>query len=389
MNSFVMRPTFYEGQLLAASDLGALVDYGRARGERHDRHLHRPGIVTGLALETQDATDASGTTYKRVFVAPGLAIDLLGREILVDERIEVDAQRFRQTIGASADATSFFPVYVRSQFVGQPAASSGLGLCQTTQGSRIEERVDVFVGRAGDETTIETEVAPPGTKASAGEGAGPPLLLGFVQWNPAAGQFSGIAESANGVLRRYAGINAATLAGIGNRVLVQLKPTFAAGDLAFELDGTAGALRFGPLQASGTIGDPLMSVDKDGNVTAKGTLSGRSAAGAVLVQSGLASDGLILPLPPGVTEDQVAEGEAEVHVLVSPHIDPAQAPVTVAQPFWAGLAEECRVDSGRRLHCRISWMSLDFIGGAQGTTLVSAPGAADYVVIASTRSGGS
>ena len=34
MSSYVMRPTFYEGQLLAATDLSELVDYGRARGER-------------------------------------------------------------------------------------------------------------------------------------------------------------------------------------------------------------------------------------------------------------------------------------------------------------------------------------------------------------------
>ena len=208
--------------------------------------------------------------------------------------------------------------------------------------------------------------------ANSGEGVGPPLLVGFVRWNPAAGQFADIAEASGGSSRRYAGVNAATVAGIGNRVLVQLKPSTAAGDLAFELDGTTGALRFGPLQASGTIGEPLLEVDKDGNLKVKGTLSGRSATGAVLVQSGLASDGLILPLPPGVTEDQVADGDAAVHVLVTPRIDPAQSPATAAQPSWAALVEECRVDEQRRLHCHIAWMTLDFGGGAQGAGLVSA-----------------
>lgn len=391
MNSFVTRPTFYEGQLLAAGDLGALVDYGRARAERHDRHLHRPGIVSGLELATEDATDANGVAYKRVFVSPGLATDSLGREILVEQRIELDAQLFRQTIGASADATSWFPVFVRSHFAGQPAATSGLGRCQTTQGNRIEEGVEAVVGRAGDERLPETAVAPPRSQASATEGPGPLLLVGFVRWNPTAGQFADKTDSNNGVSRRYAGINAATVAGIGNRVLVQLNPTAAAGDLAVELDGTAGELRFGPLQASGAVSadGALLRVDKDGNVTAKGTLSGRTAAGAVLVQSGVASDGLVLPLPPGVTEAQVTAGDADVHVLVSAHVDPAQSPATPANPFWAGLVEECRVDAARRLHCRIAWMSLDFAGGAQGTTLISAPGAASYVVIAGTKAGGS
>src|SRR4051812_27396150 len=126
MTSFVARPTFFEGQLLAAADLGELTDYVRARGERHHRYLHRPGLASGLALKAEDAKDAAGRAYKRVFVEPGIAVDPQGREIVVTEQIEVDAQRFRQAIGAGADAESFYPVMLRSVFRTQPAASGSL-----------------------------------------------------------------------------------------------------------------------------------------------------------------------------------------------------------------------------------------------------------------------
>jgi hypothetical protein len=227
---------------------------------------------------------------------------------------------------------------------------------------------------------------PPTPDASPAEGGGPPLLLGFVRWDPVTAKFAEVFDRANGVGRRYAGVNAAVVAGMGNRVLLQPDAGGAAGALAVELDGAAGELRFGPLVAAGTIADPLLKVDKDGNVAAKGTLSGRAAPGTTHYAGGRASDGLILPLPSGVTDDQVASGEATLQIVVSPHVDPADAPAGAS--FWAALTEECRVDDERRLHCRIAWMSLDFGGGAQGAQLVSAPGAADYLLVASIASGG-
>ena len=92
MNSMISRPAFFEGQLLAAADLSHIVDYARAKSERHNRFLHRWGVANGLQLTTEDAENAAGNAYKRVFLGPGAAIDGNGREILVTERQELDAR---------------------------------------------------------------------------------------------------------------------------------------------------------------------------------------------------------------------------------------------------------------------------------------------------------
>jgi hypothetical protein len=278
-------------------------------------------------------------------------------------------------------------VLLKSDYRARPPATGAPGLCQATAASRIEERVDLTVGRPTDVTLADPLAPrPPNPDASSAEGGGPPLLLGFVRWDPAAGKFAEVFDRANGLGRRYAGVNAAVVAGMGNRLLLQPDAVGASGSLAVELDGAAGELRFGPLVAAGTIADPLLRVDKDGNVKAKGTLSGRAAPGTIHYAGGRASNGLILPLPSGVAEDQVTSGEATLQIVITPHIDPAEAPAGAT--FWAALTEECRVDDERRLHCRIAWMSLDFAAGPQGATLVSAPGAADYLLVASIASGG-
>jgi len=386
MASIAARPTFFEGQILAAADLAAIGDGLRAHDERHQRLVHRPGIVTGLTLTAEDAKDASGASYKRLFVEPGLAIDDLGREILVSDRIELDAARFAVTIGASADATSLYPVLLRSVYSAAAPSGNSVGACATGASSRIQEGVDVTVARPTEVPLTDPQPVALSSDPSPAEGVGPPLLLGFAQWDPATNQFTGTLDSGGGAHRRYSGINASVVAGTGG-LLLQPDPTSAAGSLAVEFDGADGELRFGPLVAGGTIADPLFKVDKDGNVTAKGTLGGRAAPGTTHYGGGLASDGLILPLPPGVAEDQIASGEATLQIVVSPEIDPANAPDPTL--FWAGLTEECRVDADRRLHCRIAWMSLDFAAGNQGAQLVSAPGAARYLIVASVAAGGS
>jgi len=192
MATFAARPIFFEGQVLAASDLGGIGDTARARDERHMVYVHRPGIVTGLSLATDDAQDANGTPYKRVFIEPGLAYDDAGREILLDERFELFPTRFAITLGASADATSFYPVLLRSDYRARPPEAAAMGLCETTAPTRIDERIDISVGRP---ESVSPDVSGPGTPTpdpSPAEGVGTALLLGFVQWDPATSQFSGI-----------------------------------------------------------------------------------------------------------------------------------------------------------------------------------------------------
>ncbi|MGE0853108.1 MAG: hypothetical protein AB7O44_26440 [Hyphomicrobiaceae bacterium] len=389
MNIHVERPVFAEGQILAAADLTGISDHARGRGERHDRYRHRAGVVHGLKLVLEGP---------RLFVTPGLALDALGREIVVTERVELDSRSFLLAVGGSAEKDIPYPVLLRSIF--RPAAAEARGMLGSCGGAsragRIEERAEIRFGRSGDEALLDEPAAPaPSTGPSAAEGAGPPLLLGFITWNPAApngGAFDKAQDTANGTERRLGGVNAAVVAGLEGKVLVQPEAVAAVSQLVLELDNTGSMLRFGRWTAPGQI-EPLFSVDGDGNVEAKGTLTARPARGTVLVSSGRASDGLLLPLPPGVSAEQVSSGAVGVQVIVSPHVDPAFSPNP--QQSYAAMVEECRVDADRRLHCRISWLLLNFAAagpgapGRPGTVVTSGPGLADYLVVCTVAAGGS
>lgn len=81
MPSAPRRPTFFDGRVLSAEDLEAEQSYFLGRGRSDNRWLHGWGVVFGLAVTP------SGDGG--VVVEPGLAIDGLGREIVVPERREL------------------------------------------------------------------------------------------------------------------------------------------------------------------------------------------------------------------------------------------------------------------------------------------------------------
>jgi hypothetical protein len=98
---------------------------------------------------------------------------------------------------------------------------------------------------------------------------------------------------------------------------------------------------------------------------------------------------MILPLPPGVTEAQVADGSATVHVQVAPEVDPAHS--VDPDVDSAALVQECRVDEDRRVHCRVCWVTLPVgpagFGQPVGQGLVSGPGMVRYTVFVATTEG--
>ncbi len=67
------RPHFFDGQLLASDDLAAEQDYHRQMRYLHNR-LHGYGVASGLEV---------GVGRGRIRVDPGLALDALGREIVL------------------------------------------------------------------------------------------------------------------------------------------------------------------------------------------------------------------------------------------------------------------------------------------------------------------
>ena len=68
------RPRYTTGRLLTADDFTLEQDYFRGKLKRHNRTLHGFGIVSGLKVSTQSG---------QVVVAPGLALDCEGNELVV------------------------------------------------------------------------------------------------------------------------------------------------------------------------------------------------------------------------------------------------------------------------------------------------------------------
>lgn len=79
------RPTYFEGQLLTAEDLEAEQSYFLGARRSDVRELHGWGVVSGLSVQPS----AGGG----VVVDPGLAIDGLGREIVVPDPLEMPDPR--------------------------------------------------------------------------------------------------------------------------------------------------------------------------------------------------------------------------------------------------------------------------------------------------------
>lgn len=68
------RVSFFDGKLLTAADLNSEQEYVRGKQKLHNRALHGFGIVSGL-----DVSSGGG----KVVLAPGLALDCEGNEIVI------------------------------------------------------------------------------------------------------------------------------------------------------------------------------------------------------------------------------------------------------------------------------------------------------------------
>jgi hypothetical protein len=75
---FLERIQFFNGQRLFASDLQTLEAFNREMRWLHNQSLHQPGVGSGYAVHG-DVGD------REVTIAPGYALDSLGREIILTE----------------------------------------------------------------------------------------------------------------------------------------------------------------------------------------------------------------------------------------------------------------------------------------------------------------
>lgn len=378
MSSRIERPLFYENQLLGAADLTATVEYSRGQQARHERSLHLWGIAEGLTLSGKDKQTLNGTPYKEITLSPGIAIDGTGREIVIPEAEKLSEDLFDQLNVAIADKNAWYPVILSGRDEPASQTTVAVGACYSAQPTRQVEGFDVNFGRPGDELDIDNQPAPDvaeGPRSSAWK-----ILLGFVQWDAAIKKFTAVSEVSGGIGRRYAGVQADVVAARSGQLTLRTRSGNEAGKPALVMNDTAEwLLQFGKLTAQGAV-TPVFSVNEQGDVKAEGKFIGALTTGSAQVESGIATDGMVLPLPPGITQKQVDDGEAVVQVHISLWLDENAAPAnSTLTGNLAATPREMWVDNKRRVHCRIRWFR---IGGAG---IEDHPGACNYLVLASVK----
>lgn len=374
-----LRPAFHEGQVLAAADLSATVEYARGGAARHARHLHEWGIVEGLGLGTEPRTDPlTGVRHVEVSVSAGIAVDGTGREVAVTEPAVLRESDFEEVNGADQPTYEPYPVFLTAADR-EPAQAPGPVSCSgSATRTRVEESYQILFGRLGDER-LAAEQQPPAIGAPP---ADPParwlVLLGYVRW--ADGHFSGVETMARGVAARFAGVRADTVSARSGALTLRTGPETREGEPALVLSGgDAPNLVFGLYQGGGAVA-PLMTVAANGNLSIEGSFSGRMPAGSTLVTSGTATDGILLPLPSGITPEQVADGRVVLHVHLTPHPPPLAETALFS-------AVEATVDGDRRVRCRVRVYN-PTVNWKQP---VEQPGAVDFLVlatVAATNGGG-
>ena len=87
-----LKRTFYEtGMMLTSSAFKDEQNYHRTRMNRHQYWLHGYGTIAGMAVSLSHIPPSPEVTETvRILVHPGLGIDRLGREVLVDQTYCID-----------------------------------------------------------------------------------------------------------------------------------------------------------------------------------------------------------------------------------------------------------------------------------------------------------
>lgn len=360
MTSPIARPTFYEGEILPAADLVASVDYARNQMARHARNHHSWGIVTGLSL----------TGSSSPVLSAGVAIDGTGRELVQTSQIPLDPSTFNVAI---SDSTTWYPVFISGVDQAAPVSSSLTGACGSSQSTSTQETVSITFGSPGSELQIADQTAP--AISDPPDNSAWLILVGWVQWDLTNSKFlaaQSTTPTGVPVPVRYAGVNAAEVTSPNQTsLLLATGPASPQGlnpAMAIQIDAApTPQFVFGKLGANGSV-IPALTVYANGNVTATGQITGTGSPGNLLVQSGIAFDGMTLPLPFGVDP-----ATATLHYQVTVHYESIT-------PGGAIIPSQCWVDpSTLQVHCKV----------IQFSTMTIAPGWCDYLVIAAVPASGS
>lgn len=374
MASAVQRPTFYEGQIVSAADLNSVLETARTGLAQQERYLHTPGIALGLQLVGTARNTLGGDAYQEIVVQPGLALDGNGRHLVLGEAERLSEDAFNDANVAISDATAWYPVFLSGRDETSSLVSGTQLACSTGAPSRIDEIAAIGFGRV-DEAPPPNEVTAALADGPAATGAPWRVLLGFVQWDATIKRFAKVQPSNGTTAPTYVGVRADKVEAQGGKLILLATGPDDASKPAVEIDTAAGGeLRFGLQNSSGQV-VPVFSVKANGDLFAAGKISGAVAGGAQF-QSGSASDGMLLPLPPGITQAMVDDGQVTVLAHVTPHYGVPSLPSLAAPHRWFANPIECRVDIDRRVHCRTRWVPTD------GSAFVELPGACDFQLTA-------
>jgi hypothetical protein len=375
----IERPLFFENQILGAADLTASVEHSRGQEARHNRYLHLWGIAYGLELSGEDAQE-NNQPFKKITLSAGMAIDGTGREIIVPQSEALSENTFSQlqlTAGLKLEEV-WFPVFLVGK--DQPAQQPPLATarCDSSAPSRKVEGYEITFRRPGEASSPEEQGVV--DIADGPGGGGWKVLLGFVQSNTAGDKFTDFKYEVGVIGRKYAGVQADEVAARSGSLQLRTRTTPQTKKPALVLDETLdGRLQFGSLDSLGRL-VPVFTVDAQGNLTAEGKIKGALTTGTIQVESGIATDGMVLPLPPGITEKQVADGDAIVQTHISLRLTGETSPPGAPpSPQWGAFPLEIWIDSDRRLRCRARWFQ--FAAG----TVEDHPAACNYMVLASLK----
>lgn len=151
-----VRPNFYEGQYLGASDLTTAIDYGRIENARHALSAHTWGIAAGLQLTEKDSPAGGGQVD--VFIQPGYAWDGFGRPIILLNPVKIPAELFKSVTFQASDGGNppgrLFKVWLRYDEAAAQQPAQGFEMCGAgDRSSRIGEIFGIEIGEFPDHSS--------------------------------------------------------------------------------------------------------------------------------------------------------------------------------------------------------------------------------------------
>ncbi|HEU5409024.1 MAG TPA: hypothetical protein VFU48_14740 [Nitrospira sp.] len=143
------RLNFFTGQFLAERDFRTEQIYHIGKHRQHNRYLHGWGTVCGLSVVQHPQPECRD---RFVIIEPGLALDCCGREIVVQERVYVDLQKYLAPTNGTSTAQgkhlliSLCYTECKTELV--PALYSECGCDETRcEANRVRESFEMRVQR--------------------------------------------------------------------------------------------------------------------------------------------------------------------------------------------------------------------------------------------------